>query len=227
MTASGHMTTAEKQAVLALYGTKVDGEWPSIRYVSQQTGRSVSAVGNLVRREGVYRPENNPLTAAEEKRIIELHQTRNGPRRPSVAEISRMVGRSQATVANVIAGHTTGKPRRTKTNVKRRRRAADIRARSKPKRQATTRVDNAKPPKATAQVDEPKPPKAMTNPPCVGVCSFACTKRCALSQQVGDRAQPPGSSTTSGSNRRREPGIRYARTGLKLPAPGHHSRFSP
>lgn len=219
------MTTAEKQAVLAHYGTKVDGEWPSIKEVAQQAGRSVSAVGNLVRREGVYRPENNPLTAAEEKRIIDLHRTRNGPRRPSVAEISRMVGRSQTTVSNVIAQHTTGKARRTKTNLKKKRRAVSTRASSKPNPQATVRID-AEPSKATVRGDDAKAAKAATSPPCISVCSFACTKRCALSQQVGDRAQLPGSSTTSGSNRR-EPGIRYARTGLKLPAPGRHSRFGP
>jgi len=224
---SRRMTESEKQGILALYQTTVDGQWPTIDWVAKRSGRSPSTVGHLVRQAGVSHARKGRVTEAEVDRILELHRARNGPRRTNIAEISRMVKRNPHTVARVIANHKTGTVSPTKTTKKKTHKPSGSQARRNPIPGATA------PPSAGSRTDQAgpealitKPPNPATTPECVGTCSYACTKLCAISAQVSNRAQLPGSPSPS-IGPRREPGIPYVRTGLKLPPPGEHSRFSP
>lgn len=70
------------------------------------------------------------------------------------------------------------------------------------------------------------------NPPtkllCSGVCSYSCTKQCAMQVKVHDRAQVPGAPPPSKARTERREGVPYVRTGLRLPAPGRgYSRWGP
>jgi hypothetical protein len=97
------LTSTEKQTILRLYETKVNGQLPTIRAVAAQVGRSFSAVKRVVENAGVYRPERTPITTGERKRIIRLYRTKNGTRWMSTIEISKLVGRDAKTVWLVVA----------------------------------------------------------------------------------------------------------------------------
>ena len=102
MARSRYLKPREKQRILDLYQTKVDGQLPTIKSVAERTGRSVDTVRRLAEKAGVYRPEKNPMTTAERKRIIELYQTMNGTRWTSTLEIAKIVGRDAKTVWTVV-----------------------------------------------------------------------------------------------------------------------------
>lgn len=103
MARSRYLKPRDKQRILALYQTKVDGQLPTIRSVAERTGRSVATVRRLAERAGVYRPEKSPVTTAVRKRITELYQTMNGTRWMSTVEIAKVVGRDARTVWAVVA----------------------------------------------------------------------------------------------------------------------------
>lgn len=100
---SRYLKPREKQRIIALYLTEVDGKLPTIKSVADYTGRSVDTVRRLVVNAGVYRREWVPVTTAQRKRIIELYLTKIGSRWMSTPEIGKIVGRDSRTVWAVVA----------------------------------------------------------------------------------------------------------------------------
>ena len=99
---SRFLTPAEKQTILTLYHTKINGQWPTIKAVADQAGRSVDSVKRVAEKAGVYRPEKTPITTVERKLIIDLYLTKNGTRWMSTIEIGKVVGRHPKTVWAVV-----------------------------------------------------------------------------------------------------------------------------
>ncbi|MGW5051496.1 helix-turn-helix domain-containing protein [Actinokineospora sp. NPDC004072] len=96
------LTAAEKQTIIDLYLTKVDGRWPTNTAIARQINRSRTAVENTIEKAGVARRKKRRLTTGEKKRIIALYQTWTGTRWTSTLEISKIVGRPPSTINRVV-----------------------------------------------------------------------------------------------------------------------------
>lgn len=99
---TARLTAAEKQTIIDLYLTKVDGRWPTNTAIARQIGCSRTAVESTVQKAGVTRRKKRRLTTGEKNRIIALYQTWTGTRWTSTTEISKIVGRPPSTINRVV-----------------------------------------------------------------------------------------------------------------------------
>lgn len=97
-----HMTVGERQKIIELAQTRVDGRSLSYTDVGRLVGRSRNSVRWVLERAQGVKPRARRLTVKETKRIIELYQTRNGNKWMSTVEVGKAVGRSAGTVHEVV-----------------------------------------------------------------------------------------------------------------------------
>jgi len=97
-----HMTASEKQKIIELSQTRVNGHVPTYTEISRQVGRSRASVRRVLERAHGVKPRARRLTMGEQKRIIELYQTRAGSRWTSTVEVGKTVGRSTGVVHDVV-----------------------------------------------------------------------------------------------------------------------------
>jgi len=97
-----HMTASEKQKIIELSQTRVNGHVPTYTEISLQVGRSRASVRRVLERAHGVKPRARRLTVGEQKRIIELYQTRTDGRWMSTVEVGKTVGRSAGFVHDVV-----------------------------------------------------------------------------------------------------------------------------
>jgi transposase-like protein len=96
------LTDGERQKIIELYTTKVDGSWPTCTAVAREVGRSRGAVEQVIDQAGLTRRgRRRRVTAAERGRIVALYQTKKKNRWVSTLQIAGMVGRPASTVHRV------------------------------------------------------------------------------------------------------------------------------
>lgn len=98
------VTTAERQKIIELYTTKIDGRWPTCTDIAREVGRSRGTVERVVDAARLTRRgKKRRLTASERRRIVALYETKNGNRWTSTTQIAQQVGRPASTIHRVLA----------------------------------------------------------------------------------------------------------------------------
>jgi transposase len=101
---ASRVTDAERQKIIELYTTKVDGRWPTCTDIAREVDRSRGVVERVVDKARLTRRgKKRRLTTAERRRIMELYQKKNGNRWISTTQVAKQVGRPASTVHRVLA----------------------------------------------------------------------------------------------------------------------------
>src|SRR3954447_16096943 len=75
-----YLTASEKQKIIELSQTHIDGRLPTYTEISRQVGRCRATVRRVLEATRGPNPRPRRLTIGEKNRIIKLYQTRNGNR---------------------------------------------------------------------------------------------------------------------------------------------------
>jgi hypothetical protein len=97
-----YLTASEKQKIIELSQTHIDGRLPTYTEISRQVGRCRATVRRVLEATRGPNPRPRRLTIGEKNRIIKLYQTRNGNRWMSTVQVAKIVDRTPSLIHDVV-----------------------------------------------------------------------------------------------------------------------------